>query len=206
MVNPLNDSDANKSVALSAYASDSEANMTFVTLRDKLLNDADTMVNEDGTTSPVWNGNGFVLFTDIDGTLKTAESYESIGPKEEVYMYSGQSVTFSLTGENGWDPNSNTLYLGIKAPTGSGTVTIGSTTLTITNAADCYYDITKYGAVTTDETTGVKTITFTITAGENCLISLTNIKVTGNAEFTIYDSNVNVEGDENTDEIVEGDE
>ena len=94
-----------------------------------------------------------------------------------------------------WDPNTNKLYLGIKAPTGSGTVTIGSTTLTINNAADCYYDISSYGTVT--EVDGVKVVTFKITSGAGSLISLTNIKVTGNAEFTIVPgTNEEVDGNE----------
>lgn len=144
-------------------------------------------------TVPVWPEDGsFVLFTDSDGAIQTAEEYKSIGPKEEVYVYDGQSVSFSL--EN-WDPNTNKLYLGIKAPTGSGTVTVGSTILTISNAADCYYDISSYGTVT--EVDGVKVVTFKITAGDGSLISLTNIKVTGNAKFTIVPgTDVDVESDE----------
>lgn len=144
-------------------------------------------------TVPVWPEDGsFVLFTDSDGAIQTAEEYKSIGPKEEVYVYDSQSVSFSL--EN-WDPNTNKLYLGIKAPTGSGTVTIGSTTLTINNAADCYYDISSYGTVT--EVDGVKVVTFKITSGAGSLISLTNIKVTGNAEFTIVPgTNEEVDGNE----------
>ena len=156
--------------------------MTNVTLRNKLLREAD--LDDEG--NPVWSEDGnFVLFTDVNGEMNTAEEYKSIGPKEEVYLNKNQSVTFSLYN---WDPNTNKVYLGIKAPFGSGVATVGSTTLTISNAADCYYDITSYGAVTTDED-GVKTVTFTIASTDN-LISLTNIKVTGNAKFTIVSTGV----------------
>ena len=191
---PLDPDDANASVATSAYATDAEANMVSVTLRNKLISDMD--LDEDG--NPVWTeGSNFVLFTDVDGELETAEEYVSFGPKEEVYINDGQSVTFSLYD---WDPNTNKLYLGIKAPTGSGTVTIGSTTLTIRNTVDCYYDISSYGTVTTDED-GIKTITFTITAGSGSLISLTDIKVTGTFEFTIIEeTDIDISGYENEDE------
>lgn len=179
---PLSSEDANSSVATSAYATDGEANMTNVTLRNKLLGEADL----DDEDNPVWSEDGnFVLFTDVNGEMTTAEEYKSIGPKEEVYLNKGQSVTFSLYD---WDPNTNKVYLGIKAPFGSGMAKVGSTTLTISNAADCYYDITSYGAVTTDED-GVKTVTFAIASTDN-LISLTNIKVTGNAKFTIVSTGV----------------
>ncbi|MGM9618278.1 MAG: S-layer homology domain-containing protein [Oscillospiraceae bacterium] len=150
--------------------------------------------------------NGFVLFTDSNGTITTAEEYKSNGPKEEVYLNNGQSVTFSLTGTYGWDVNTNKVYLGIKAPTGSGTVKINGTTLEINNAADCYYDISGYATITTDAY-GVQTATFKI-EGASVLISVTNIKVTGNAQFIIVGSQANedVSGDEGGDVDVAGDE
>lgn len=189
VVKPLATSDANASVANSAYATDGEANMTVVTLRNKLIGEA--QVNDDNTIS--WNdGDNFVLFTDTNGKLTSAEEYKSNGPKEEVYLNNGQSVTFSL---KNWDANTNKIYLGMKAPTGSGAVSINGNTLNINNATDCYYDISSYADITTDKH-GVKTATFEVEATSS-LISVTNIKVTGNAEFTIVQgSNPGVDGSE----------
>ncbi|MGM9681444.1 MAG: hypothetical protein ACI3XR_08060 [Eubacteriales bacterium] len=162
--------------------------MTVATLRNKLIGEA--QINEDDTIS--WNeGDNFVLFTDTNGMIESAEEYKSNGPKEEVYLNNGQSVTFSL---NNWNPNTNKIYLGIKAPVGSGTVSINGNTLNINNATDCYYDISSYATITsktiTDSETGesytVYTATFKIEATSS-LISVTNIKVTGNAEFTIVE-------------------
>lgn len=198
---PLDPDDAYKPIATSAYATDGEANMANVTLRNKLLREAD--LDDEG--NPVWSeGCNFVLFTDVDGKLDTAEEYESIGPKEEVYLDEGQMVTFSLYD---WDPNSNKIYLGIKAPTGSGTVTVGNDALEIKNAVDCYYDITNFATISTVTETNedgteyvYKVATFKITASEG-LISVTNIKVTGNFKFTIIENeNVGVPGDENQEE------
>lgn len=194
VINPLNSKDANYSVANSAYATDGEANMTVATLRQKLIGEA--QINEDDTIS--WNeGDNFVLFTDTNGKITSAEEYKSNGPKEEVYLNNGQSVTFSLTG---WDANTNKIYLGIKAPVGSGTVSINGNTLNINNATDCYYDISSYANITTDKD-GVKTATFEVKATSS-LISVTNIKVTGNAEFIIVgqdDTDVNGEEEELSD-------
>lgn len=195
---PLDSEDENVSIAKRAYATDEEANMTVVTLRNKLLTNAVTDGEEavtDANGNPVydadgnpvlkpvlvWDGENFVLFTDSNGAITSAEDYRSNGPKEEVYLNNGQSVTFSLSD---WNANSNKIYLGIKAPTGSGNVSINGNTLTINNAADCYYDISSYANITIDE--DVKIATFKIEA-TNSLISVTNIKVTGNTQFTIVD-------------------
>lgn len=208
---PLDSEDENVSIAKRAYATDEEANMTVVTLRNKLLTNAVTDGEEavtDANGNPVydadgnqvfkpvlvWDGENFVLFTDSNGAITSAEDYRSNGPKEEVYLNNGQSVTFSLSD---WDANSNKIYLGIKAPTGSGNVSINGRTLNIQNAADCYYDISNYATITTDED-GVKIATFKIQADANSLISVTNIKVTGNAQFTIVDQDdieADVEGE-----------
>lgn len=196
---PLDSNDENAGVANAAYAADGEAHMTVATLRQKLLCDAaieeDVLVFDEGgkpvldadgnqvhKTELKWDGKNFVVFTDSNGKIQSAEEYKSNGPKEEVYLNAGQSVSFSLYS---WDAN-NKIYLGIKAPTGGGDVFINGNTLNITNAADCYYDISNFANIKTDED-GVNTATFTITA-INDLISVTNIKVTGNAEFTIVEN------------------
>lgn len=195
VINPLDSTDANASVAKAAYATDGEANMAVVTLRQKLIGEA--QINDDDTIS--WNeGDNFLLFTDTNGRITSAEEYRSNGPKEEVYLNNGQSVTFALAE---WDPNTNKIYLGIKAPVGSGTVSINGNTVNINNATDCYYDISGYANITTDGD-GIKTATFKIEATSN-LISVTNIKVTGNAEFTIVnEKNIDVGGSEGGNEDV----
>ena len=170
--NPMNMSSDLAGIATDAYAADGEANMTNVTLRQKLLDDA-TTEGPDG--SLVWDGENFVIFTDTNGEIKTASEYQSNGPKEEVYLADGQSVTFSLAN---WDRNSNKIYLGIKAPMGAGSVSINGKPVVITNTCDCYYDISEYLSLSGT------TATFEIEAS-NAVISVTNIKVTGDAEFTI---------------------
>lgn len=195
---PLDSEDANANIAAAAYAADGEANMTVVTLRNKLLGDAaieEEVTDEDGntTTKLKWDGENFVVFTDSNGKIESAEEYKSNGPKEEVYLNNGQSVTFSLSD---WETNSNKIYLGIKAPLGSGGVSINGNTLNLRNAADCYYDISNYANITTGED-GVKIATFKIEATSS-LISVTNIKVTGNTKFTIVDQD-DIEADVDAD-------
>ena len=99
--------------------------------------------------------------------------------KEEVYLDEDQSVTCSL---KDWDPNTNKLYLGVKAPFGNAKVSVNGQILELKNAADCYYEISKCADIS--EKDGSTIATFEIKAEEG-LVSATNIKVTGNAEFTI---------------------
>lgn len=231
--NPLNTKDPLNEMAVSAYAADGETGMVNVTLRQKLLSNVIYVPEEREVPSPRLDENGnqvfkengdpvfdivteivdvpywpddgtFVLFTDTNGEIFDAEEYVSNGPKEEVYLYSGQSVTFTL---KNWDPNTNRLFLGMKSPTGkAGQVTIGSQVISVNSTVDCYYEISNYGKIETDGDT--KTVTFTITAGEGVLISLTNLKVTGNPQFTIKDQPVyenpdNEGGDVDGDDFIE---
>ena len=122
--------------ALEAYTIDGESNLDVVTLRQKLITDA-----ENGEA--VWNGTDFVVLTDINDTIVTAAEYTSIGPKEEVYLMPGQKVTFSL---KYWEPEGLKLYAGMKAPFGSALVKVGHDVYDLKNAADCYYDVTDNSA------------------------------------------------------------
>ena len=145
---------------------------------------------------------GFVVFTDSNGKIQSADEYKSNGPKEEVYLNNGQSVTFSLYN---WDANSNKIYLGIKAPFGSGSVSINGNTLNINNAADYYYEISNAAISQVEDDDGnlINIATLEIEATDG-LISVTNIKVTGNAEFVIYNPQGNETGDGDRDIDVEG--
>lgn len=176
VMNPMNPDSSNLTIAQDAYAEDGESNMTFATLRDALL--ADTTQN--GTGELVWDNKNFVVFTDTNENVKDASTYQSNGPKEEVYLARGQSVSFSLAN---WDANVNHLYLGIKAPMGTGTVQFGNESVAVYNTVDCYYDVAKHATVS--EVNGVKVATLTITNPSDKIISLTNIKVTGTPDFVI---------------------
>lgn len=175
-MNPMYPDSGNLTIAQDAYAADGESNMTFATLRNALL--ADTTENKNGEL--VWNNKNFVVFTDSNGAITSASEYKSNGPKEEVYLAQGQSVSFSLTG---WNANENHLYLGIKAPMGVGTVQLGNKSVAVNNTVDCYYDVAKHATIS--EVDGVKVATLTITNPSDSIISLTNIKVTGTPNFVI---------------------
>lgn len=193
VVNPMNPESDKIAVAGAAYAADGEENMTFVTLREKILND----YSVDAEGGLVWDGVNFVLFTDTNGEIEKASEYQSNGPKEEVYLAKGQSVTFSL---NNWDANTNKVFLGMKAPMGSAQATINYRSVAVNNTPDSYYDISSYANIRDN------VATFKITNNSDQVLSLTNIKVTGSAEFTIVDNGEIVPDEENGDVEVDGDQ
>ena len=93
-------------------------------------------------------------------------------------MNAGQSVTFSL---KNWDNNTGKIYLGMKTLTGAGSVSIKSKSIQLNNTIDQYYDISDGYALEN----GVYTFTIRVTNGP---VSLTNIKVTGDADFAITEN------------------
>ena len=189
---PVYDAITNK--ALGAYATDGESNLETVTLRQKLITDHKTEVGEGGTESE-WP---FAVLTDTNGEIIYASDYVSIGPKEEVYLNPGQSVSFSI---KYWHTDGYRMHMGMKAPFGNATVQVGKNTYDLENATDCYYDITGTQASVVSETDEkgntyyVATYTFTAT---DSIVSLTNIKIVGNYDFVIVeDTDIEVPGNEN---------
>ena len=176
---PLNPNGLDE-VAATAYQDDNESYNKVVSLRDKLINDY-ASVTDDGKLQWESNMDNFVTLTDTNGELTIAEDYKNIGPKEELYLDKGQSVTFDLVN---WDPDKEggKLYLGMKGLTGDGSVKVGDESFELNNTIDQYYDISKFYTKLQD---GRYTFTIEVTKGP---VSLTNIKVTGNADFAITES------------------
>ena len=152
--------------------------MDVVTLRQKLLCDAD---EETGKL-----GENFVVMTDTDGAIVLAEDYANIGPKEEVYLMPGQSISFSI---KHWHKDGYMLNLGMKAPFGDAVAQVGKTTYDLENTVDCYYDITSnYSSLTTVTENGETffVATYTITAKDE-IVALTNLKVAGEYQFELVE-------------------
>ncbi|MCD8022405.1 MAG: hypothetical protein LUF30_05360, partial [Lachnospiraceae bacterium] len=196
--NPMNEESTNYSIAQSAYSADGEANVNIVTLRDKVIDAS----GEDENGNLVWK-DGYAVLTDINKNIVSASDYESIGPNEEVYLagtdYSGasnaQTITFKL---KNWNMNYS-LYLGLKSPTGNdATITINGHVLTVSNTADCYYDISSYLTVDSTNSDGSVNVSVTITCTAG-LVSITNIKTTGTLQFEIIQG-TDLDGDEDESE------
>lgn len=170
--------------AVEAYTADYENLNTVVSLRDKIINDS--MLLPGISTTYSW-AEGIIsgaLYTDTDGNTDSAESYLKHGPKQEVYLYSGNAFTFTLSGwftQLAAQNNAAKIYLGAKSPEGKPIVVkINGEALTITSAVDGYYDITRWVSGSVDGS-----VTITVEGG---LASLTNIKVTGLDSFQLLNT------------------
>ena len=189
---PMDPASENIGVAQNAYVLDNESDNKVVQIRDKLLVDyTDTDENNVLNWKDGEDGNDFVFLTDTKGELLTAEEYKTIGPKNELYLDAGQSVTFTVVS---WDPSEagrGHLYIGMKALTGSGSVQVGTRTIDLSNTIDRYYDVTDLYSTGGGQSRGSYTFTITAKGGP---VALTNIKVTGSADNQITDGNVDTNG------------
>lgn len=142
------------------YTQDQEGYPQYIKLRAALAKDAASV---DDTN---------LLF--IDGAEKAEVSlYKNYGPNNEVYLASGQAISFKLTGELS---KIATIQVGAKKPDGSDAVmTVNNKNVSIANSAtEMYYTITR-------DNNNCVTITNT---GAN-ILSLTNLKVTFNEKATV---------------------
>lgn len=146
IMQPLNEESREDLVvrALDAYDIDFETNLDVITLRQKLITDV-----EDGEVN--WDGIHYVMLTDTIGTVVKPEDYIDCGPKEEVYLAPGQTVTFSL---KYWHPEGLKLYMGMKAPFGGASLNVGKAPYPLNNTVDSYFDVTQdYASLITDKET-----------------------------------------------------
>lgn len=139
------------------YTGDQEGYPQYIKLRDELAKEAGT-----ATT------NEKLLFIDGEANAKI-ELYKNYGPNNEVYLASGQAISFRLTGDL---ESIDEVQIGAKSPDGTaGKAKISVNNQEIASATEMYYDITafaKNGELVTIANNGV--------AGT--ILSLTNLKVT----------------------------
>ena len=104
------------------------------------------------------------------------EAYKENSPKHEIYLKNNEAITFVLTAEAAAAAESGNLWIGLSAPDAgkqSGTVEFkAGVTQQIRTAVDEYYPITP------DRIGANNTVTIKNT-GDN-MISVTNLKITGN--------------------------
>lgn len=201
--NPLNMdmSDGNKAdyyeEVYEAYERDLETDTNILTLRDYML---ETQTKDPESEESEWTEDSQVMFTDTNGELKTASEYKSNGPKQELYMTSGQAIRFVLKDWFSDKPTDARLYIGAKVPEGkTGVFKVNGKSYTIRNTTDCYYDITSTISPILSSHDGSCVITV-----DSSLISFTNLKCVGFPNFSLAGMNRYIDGSEGNDEDVDG--
>ena len=139
------------------YTKDNEGFPQYIKLRDELAKAGICAVFIDGKTE-----------------ADVAE-YKNFGPNNEVYLATGQAISFKLNIPAGTQIAS--VQIGAKAPNGNADLTVNTTTVeTIATATEMYYNITEAakngGQVTITNNTGN-------------ILSLTNLKITYSAEGSV---------------------
>lgn len=153
---PANDG-ADSDVIKNAYIADKEYLPEYVELRDILIE-----ANGFGT-----NGSVF-----IDGYSNLADitMYQDFGPNNELYLASGQSVSFELDAASISGGTVESVQIGLSSTGGTAVAEIqgGGVSKTVSvGATDMYYDITE-----------MDNSSVTITNMGSDILSVTNIKVT----------------------------
>ena len=129
------------------YAQDGEGYPQYIKLHDALVNDV---------------AQSKALFID-GGPNADVEAYKNFGPNNEVYLATGQAITFIVPG----DDNIASIQIGAKAPSGmAATMVVGEDVQEISTATEMYYEIGAAGG------------SFTITNVGDGILSLTNLKIT----------------------------
>lgn len=163
--NPLK----NNQTADEVYDKFNEANAKYITVRSGLIDTTNT-----NAISSKMDGSVFIDKVanpdSSENTTTDISTYEDYGPKNEVYLKSGQGVAFTIKNYNS---ATDKVSVGLKSPTGSE-VTVDVTDgakkanpLKIQSASDLYYEVipTSDGKVVIKNTSGA-------------LLSVTKVKIT----------------------------
>ena len=150
----------------------------YIKLRDELAKTENTTVKVKTT-----------VFIDGGNTADIA-TYANIGPNNEVYLANGQAITFKLAGDD--LGKIATVQIGAKAPMSEGTAQLnvngtGVVEKELSTATEMYYDITT-AAVNNGNAQLV-----TVTNTGKAILSLTNLKITFNAQGSVSLGAMNAE-------------
>lgn len=155
------------------YGQDGEAYPQYIKLRSELkkLNSGET-------------ASSGALFIDGKENANISE-YANYGPNNEVYLAKGQAITFKLAGTD--LSKIETVQIGVKAPNGTAKLVVNNGEAKVLGTAtEMYYDIT-----TAAVNNGAQLVTVTNT-GE-AILSLTNLKITFNAQGSVSLGAMNAE-------------
>lgn len=150
---------------------ESEKNASYVNVINNLAPVGDGKDNLDGI--------GFITGTLGDGEKLTFSNYRSVGPKDEFYLLSNQTVTFNTNVNKG-----EKVMLGLRAVNGPTTVIITSNKtgnnveITVNSATEMFYDISKcIGDITADNT--VVQVIVQNTGAEGKMLAVNQVKFSG---------------------------
>ena len=161
------------------YAKNGEYNAQYIEVRDQLIkagsfNSADSAVNGavylDGRAQRTADGkgyvfdkNGFLMHDRKVTTSNVLDDYKNYGPKNEVYLATGQAIAFKVEDMS----NVESVQLGLKSASGEiVSAAVNGTTVAVGSSTEMYYKVSASDGkvVIVNNGTGI--------------ISVTNVKLT----------------------------
>ena len=160
------------------YAKDGEYNAQYIEVRDQLIkaesfNSADSAVSgavyidgrpqRDAKGELVYNKDGYLAYDRKVTTSNVLDDYKNYGPKNEVYLASGQGIAFRIEDMS----NVESVQLGLKSASGENvSAAVNGTTVAVGSSTEMYYKVSAADGkvVITNNGTGI--------------ISVTNVKLT----------------------------
>lgn len=89
------------------------------------------------------DGSKFYAYVETDGNHTTIEDYKNKGPENEIYLTSGNSLIFKLSGYKPTQHDLKSIQISAKAVTETAQLTnIGSTAVTLKTNTEMYYTLT----------------------------------------------------------------
>ena len=160
--------------AKKAYSADKESGPDYAEVRNLLIDGNKFAVDGASVTGAV-----FIDGISSDATIK---QFTEFGPNNEAYLANNQAIAFQLVANN--VPES--VQLGAKLAAGNSATLYfnGKEFKTLSTATDMYYALSGLNW-TKDEKNGIYTSDVVVLQhkGGDGIISLTNIKITGGAQF-----------------------
>ncbi len=151
------------------YYISSETNAQYINVMDNLIKK-----NESGVYDGLLSGaTGFFAYVSSgSGSFDIfAEDYESVGPKDELYLAkteNSSAVAFTI---KNYVPGSVRVMISLRAAKGTPSVKIGGTSFQINSNTEMYYDITDY--INENGTVTIQNV-----AADASLLSVVNLKIT----------------------------
>ena len=160
--NPLSATDAD----LMKEAYGNEYQSEYESLRDKLIGATDAEAGIQGAVF-IDDADKDAAVDSPDYNSSSIQDYIDYGPKNEIYLYSGNSILLKV------DPDAH-YFVGIKSPKGGATVTVsngeGTRDIEINSATDMFYEIIP----SADGYLSIKN-----TSAGDGLIALTKLRISG---------------------------
>ena len=160
------------------YAKDGEYNAQYIEVRDQLINAGsfnstgsavngavyiDGRPQRDAKGELVYNKDGYLVYDRKVTTSNVLGDYKNYGPKNEVYLASGQGIAFRIEDMS----NVESVQLGLKSASGEiVSAAVNGTTVAVGSSTEMYYKVSASDGkvVITNNGTGI--------------ISVTNVKLT----------------------------